>query len=114
MTMPPAPSRTFTSGGHPDELDIMYEQLLRDMMTSSGADMNAASMHLTPEVSIFNFECVLMVQLRECMTFSCGNVGCVSFGPMAQCVVHALKGLACRAPDLLAHAEVRKTKKIFF
>ena len=25
------------------------------------------------------------------------SAGCQSFGPMAQCVVHALKGLACRA-----------------
>ncbi len=25
------------------------------------------------------------------------TVGYLSFGPMAQCVVHALKGLACRA-----------------
>ncbi len=26
-----------------------------------------------------------------------GTAGYLSFGPMAQCVVHALKGLACRA-----------------
>ena len=26
-----------------------------------------------------------------------GTAGCLSFHPMAQCVVHALKGLACRA-----------------
>ena len=39
---------------------------------------------------------------------------------MAQCVVHALKGLACRvramlaaAPVLLAHAEVTKKHKYF-
>ncbi len=32
---------------------------------------------------------------------------------MAQCVLHALKCLACRAPVLLAHAEVTKSM-IFF
>ena len=69
-----------------------------------------------------------------------GTAGCLSFGPMAQCIVHALKGLACRArvtpasspashckqysaltspslhraaaPVLLAHAEV--TENIIF
>jgi hypothetical protein len=30
------------------------------------------------------------------------------FGRMAQCAVHALKGLADRAPVLLAHTEVSK------
>ncbi len=30
-------------------------------------------------------------------TVSCFTAGCLSFHPMAQCVVHALKGLACRA-----------------
>ena len=63
---------------------------------------------------------------------------CLSFGPMTQCVVHALKGLACRArvtpasshashckqgsaltstraaaPVLLAHAEVTKNIILF-
>ena len=64
------------------------------------------------------------------------TIGYLSFGPMAQCVVHALKGLACRArvipacspashcgkqsrrlrstcaaaPVLLAHAEVTTTE----
>ena len=37
------------------------------------------------------------------------TAGYLSFHPMAQCVVHALKGLACRAPVLLAQAEVIKT-----
>ncbi len=37
------------------------------------------------------------------------TAGYRSFHPMAQCVVHTLKGLACRAPTLLAHAEVTKT-----
>ncbi len=34
------------------------------------------------------------------------TAGYTSFGPLTQCVVHALKGLGCRAPVLLAHAEV--------
>ena len=41
-----------------------------------------------------------------------GTTGYLSFHPMAHCVVHALKGLACRAPVLLAHAEV--AKNVFF
>ena len=41
------------------------------------------------------------------------TAGYPSFGPMAQCVVHALKGLACRAPVLLAHAEVTKNINCF-
>ncbi len=44
------------------------------------------------------------------------TAGYLSFGPVgavAQCVVHALKGLACRTPVLLAHAEVKK-HNIFF
>ena len=32
---------------------------------------------------------------------------------MAQCAVHALKGLACRAPVLLVHAEVTENIKYF-
>ena len=36
------------------------------------------------------------------------TAGYLGFHPMAQCVVHALKGLACRAPVLLAHAEATK------
>ena len=32
---------------------------------------------------------------------------------MAQCAVHALKGLADRAPVLLAHAEVSEIKYFF-
>ncbi len=36
------------------------------------------------------------------------TAGYLSVHPMAQCVVHALNGLACRAPVLLAHAEVTK------
>ena len=39
--------------------------------------------------------------LRKCIMQWAGTVrqyrGYQSFGPMAQCVVHALKGLACRA-----------------
>ena len=41
------------------------------------------------------------------------TAGYLSFHPMARCVVHALKGLACRAPALLAHTEVTKNL-IFF
>ncbi len=41
------------------------------------------------------------------------TAGCVSVHPVAQCVVHALKGLACRAPVLLAHAEVTENIKYF-
>ena len=37
------------------------------------------------------------------------TAGHLSFHPMAQCVVHALKGLACRAPVLLSHDEVTTT-----
>ena len=36
------------------------------------------------------------------------TAGCLSFHPLAQCVVHALKAHACRAPVLLAPAEVTK------
>ncbi len=36
-----------------------------------------------------------------------------SFERMVQCVVHALKGLVCRAPFLLAHAEATKNINIF-
>jgi hypothetical protein len=43
----------------------------------------------------------------------CCFAGYLSFHPMAQCVVHALKGLACRAPVLLTHAEVTEYT-IFF
>ena len=39
--------------------------------------------------------------------------GYLRFHPLAQRVVHALKDLACRAPVLLAHAEVTKTSHIF-
>ena len=42
-----------------------------------------------------------------------GATGYLCFGPMAQCVVHALKGLTCRAPVLLAHAEDTKNKKYY-
>ncbi len=38
----------------------------------------------------------------------CCAAGYLSFHPMAQCVVHALKGLACRALGLLTHAEVTR------
>jgi hypothetical protein len=41
------------------------------------------------------------------------TAGCLSFHPMAQCVVHALKDLACCAPVLLAHADVTKKHHIF-
>ncbi len=37
----------------------------------------------------------------------------LSFGPMTQCVVHALKGLACHAPGLLAHDELTKNRILF-
>jgi hypothetical protein len=40
------------------------------------------------------------------------TTGTQCFGPLAQYVVHALKGLACRARVTLAHAEV--TKNIIF
>ncbi len=40
------------------------------------------------------------------------TAGYLNFGPMAQCVVHALKGLACRAPVLLAHANVTENINI--
>ena len=80
----------------------------------------------------FSLACVLLFASKYCC--------CLSFHPMAQCAVHALKGLACRAratpasspasassaqcsrrlrstrvavPVLLAHAEVKKLK-IFF
>ena len=42
----------------------------------------------------------LFVPLSACAAACCywsGTAGYLSFGPMAQCVVHALKGLACRA-----------------
>ncbi len=42
---------------------------------------------------------------------ACATAEYLSFGPMAQCVVHALEGLACRAPVLLAHAEVTENIK---
>ena len=35
------------------------------------------------------------------------------FGPMVPCVVHAFKGLACRAPVLLAHAVVTENIILF-
>jgi hypothetical protein len=41
------------------------------------------------------------------------TVGYQSFHLMAECVVHALKGLTCRAPGLLAHTEVKKIMHIF-
>ena len=41
------------------------------------------------------------------------TAGYLSFHPMVQCVVHALKGLACRAPVLLALADVTKNIKYF-
>ena len=41
--------------------------------------------------SISYCELYLLVPHRQC------TAGCLSFHPMAQCVVHALKGLACRA-----------------
>ncbi len=44
-------------------------------------------------------------------THSHCTAGYLSFGPMAQCDVRALKGLACRAPVLLAYAEITKTLK---
>ncbi len=37
------------------------------------------------------------------------TTGCLRFHPMAQCVVHALKGLARRALGLLVYAEVTET-----
>ena len=37
------------------------------------------------------------------------TAGCLSFGPMAQCVVHALKGLACRARVSLQLARLPRT-----
>ena len=43
---------------------------------------------LTPE-----YFAAWLVEQQVCRT----TVGYLSFGPMAQCVVHALKGLACRA-----------------
>ncbi len=42
----------------------------------------------------------------------CDTAGYRSFYPTAQCVAHALIGLACHTPVLLAHAEV--TKNIIF
>ncbi len=42
-----------------------------------------------------------------------GTAGYLSFGPMAQCVVHALKGLACRASPSRKHAEVTENIKYF-
>jgi hypothetical protein len=44
---------------------------------------------------------------------SSDNAGYLSFGPIAQSVVHALKGLACRTPVLLAHVEVTRTILFF-
>ena len=35
--------------------------------------------------------------LTQTVRVRCHTAGYLSFGPMAQCVVHALKGLACRA-----------------
>ena len=40
--------------------------------------------------------------------FQC-TAGYLIFHPMTRCAVHAVKGLACHAPVLLAHAEVTKT-----
>ena len=40
------------------------------------------------------------------------TTGYLRFGPIAKCVVHALKGLASRAPVLLTHADV--TENIIF
>ena len=51
-------------------------------------------------VGVYFGLCLIPAQLYR------SAVGYLSFGPMAQCVVHALKGMACRAPVLLAHAEV--------
>ena len=56
---------------------------------------------------IHSMSCILMLgavvpQLPLCIVVtsqkqrSIGTVGCLSFHPKAQCVVHALKGLACR------------------
>ena len=43
-------------------------------------------------------------------TYCChSTAGYLNFHPAAQCVVHALKGLARGKPGLLAHAEVTKT-----
>ncbi len=37
-----------------------------------------------------------------CQFSCCDTTGYLSFGPMAQCIVHALKGLACRASSSCA------------
>ena len=56
---------------------------------------------------------LMMVAAHQAsLCFVVGTAGYLSFHPRAQYVVHALKGLACRAPGLLAHAEV--TKNIIF
>ena len=47
--------------------------------------------------------------LLGCWNPFASTAGYLSFHLMAQCVVYALKGPACRAPGLLAHAEVTKT-----
>ena len=59
--------------------------------------------------------CFLLLDVKQVCT-----AGCLSFYPMAQCVVHALKGLACRArvtpassPVLHAHADVTKSIQYF-
>ena len=47
-------------------------------------------------------------QQKHSEPMKCGTAGNLSFYHMAQGVVHALKGLACRVTVLLAHAEVTK------
>ncbi len=56
----------------------------------------------------FFFVHAVVIDIKIYRRFS-PTAGHLSFHPMAQCVVHALEGLACRAPVLLAHAEVTKT-----
>ncbi len=50
---------------------------------------------------IISSDCVLGEACCMCLLALCfqmGTAGCLSFHRMAQCVVHALKSLACRAP----------------
>ena len=76
-----------------------------------------AAVHARLQWKHSHFESIHRVQNKrmtrdDCVKRSVGvppATGYVSLHPMARCVVHALKGLACHAPGLFAHNKVTKT-----
>jgi hypothetical protein len=74
----------FASLGQRDCVLVLDTTIIRDILV------------LRPEIFPKDPTQVCISQTRICglkLAFRC----CLSFRPMAQCVVHALKGLACRA-----------------